>query len=337
MMTSVSTPSGSFRKSDLRGRKDCLLTQESSELRQHDDTSSARNIAESSIQILSSLESPANGNQSVSNFFAESPKNSKHQLHSLSAHKNRVQSAWMAVLASNLSKEQRKIILRSVTHSVVPWFMKPELLMDFLTDSYNIGGATSLLALSGLFYLMQEKNLDYPSFYSKLYSLLDDELLHSKHRSRFFRLLDTFMSSTHLPAALVASFIKRLSRLALHAPPGGIVIVIPWIYNMFKKHPQCTFMMHREPPTEEAKQEIEERGFKDPFSMEKTDPMETGAIDSSIWEIETLQSHYHPNVATLANIISKQFTKQSYNLEDFLDHSYNSVKISCLNTNTVLT
>ena len=65
----------------------------------------------------------------------------------------------------------------------------------------------------------------------------------------------------------------------------------------------------------------------DPFNMEEQDPMETDAIESSLWEIETLQFHYHPNVATLAKIISEQFTKQSYNLEDFLDHSYNGVSL----------
>lgn len=216
-------------------------------------------------------------------------------------------------------------MLGIMTHRVVPWFVKVELLMDFLTDSYNVGGATSLLALSGLFYLIQEKNLDYPSFYPKLYSLLDAGILHSKHRSRFFRLLDTFMSSTHLPAALVASFIKRLSRLALQAPPAGIVVVVPWVYNMLMKHPSCTFMIHREIRAPEARKQLEEEGMDDPFDMNEVDPMQTGAIESSLWEIETLQSHYHPNVGTLAKIISEQFTKRSYNLEDFLDHSYNGV------------
>lgn len=94
---------------------------------------------------------------------------------------------------------------------------------------------------------------------------------------------------------------------------------------MFKKHPQCTFMIHREMRTEEEKQEIDTYGFDDPFDMDESDPMKTCAIDSSIWEIETLQSHYHPNVATLAKIVSEQFTKQSYNMEDFLDHSYNTL------------
>jgi U3 small nucleolar RNA-associated protein 19 len=230
----------------------------------------------------------------------------------------------MAILRSNLSKSQRKSILRNAVDHILPWLMKSEILMDFFTDSFDYGGEMSLLALSGLFHLMREKNLDYPLFYRKVYSLLDDGLLWSKHRSRVFRLLDVFLASTHLPASLVASFIKRLSRLALRAPPAGIVMVIPWIYNLFKTHPTCTFMMHRVPVRNEDA-DAEQLGVEDPFNMEEEDPMLTGAIDSCVWELVALQSHYHPNVATLAKIISEQFTKQQYNMEDFLDYSYNSV------------
>ena len=199
--------------------------------------------------------------------------------------------------------------------------------MDFLTDSFNVGGSTSLMALSGLFYLMQQKNLDYPQFYYKLYSLLDPRILHSKHRSRFFRLLDTFLASTHLPAALVASFIKRLSRLSLHAPPSGIVVVVPWIYNLLKNHPSCTFMIHRKAREREEDSDLddEKERYNDPFRPNEPDPMETDALESSLWEIQMLQSHYHPNVAMIAKIISEQFTKQAYTLEDFLDHSYGTM------------
>ncbi|KAL8860126.1 MAG: hypothetical protein Q9178_003390 [Gyalolechia marmorata] len=242
--------------------------------------------------------------------------------HSATVQKKVAQELWLNILRRCLTKAQRKTILGLVTTHVVPWFTRPELLMDFLTDSFNVGGSMSLAALSGLFHLMQEKNLDYPQFYTKLYSLLNSDILHSKHRSRFFRLLDTFLSSTHLPAALVASFIKRLARLSLSAPPSGIVVVVPWIYNLLKNHPTCTFMIHRRP---EHSDFLEGEGMDDPFDMAESDPMETGAIDSSLWEIHTLQSHYHPNVATIAKIISEQFTKQAYNLEDFLDHSYSSM------------
>lgn len=231
----------------------------------------------------------------------------------------------MAVLRHDLNKSQRKTVLELMSQRIAPWFLNVELLMDFLTDSFNVGGSTSLMALSGLFYLVQEKNLDYPQFYLKLYSLLDPDVLHSKHRSHFFRLLDTFLASTHLPAALVASFIKRLSRLTLHAPPSGIVAVVPWIYNLLQNHPTCSFMIHRKLNRDTEGSSLEEQRWGDPFCMEEPRPMETMALESSLWEIHMLQSHYHPNVSAIAKIISEQFTKQIYNLEDFLDHSYGSV------------
>ena len=274
--------------------------------------------------MLSCLQRIPQSQADLQSFYVGKPKHTKHPVRCLGPHKSRAQDAWLALLKLKLSDDQRKALLQIVSHRVAPWFANAELLMDFLTDSYNVGGSMSLLALSGLFYLIQEKNLDYPLFYQKLYSLLDGHLLHSRHRSRFFRLLDTFLASSHLPAALVASFIKRLSRLALHAPPAAIVVVIPWIYNQLKRHPACTFTIHRE-VDKETLLRLGREGMDDPFDNEEADPMETEALESSLWEIHMLQSHYHPNVASIANIISEQFTKHAYNLEDFLDHSYGTV------------
>lgn len=278
--------------------------------------------------MLLGMEDVPDSSESLEDFYIEPPQQKKHPLRSLSQHKIKAQEAWLALMHLGLSKEQRKKVLEVMATSIAPWFTKPELLMDFLTDCYNSGGSISLLALSGVFYLIQERNLDYPEFYTKLYSLLDADILHSKYRSRFFRLLDTFLGSSHLPAVLVASFIKRLARLALNAPPGAIVVIVPWFYNLFKKHPLTTFMMHRVPRTKEEKDLVESEGIEDPFLPDERDPMETRAIESCLWEIVQLQSHYHPNVATIAKIISEQFTKQSYGLEDFLDHSYGSVSAS---------
>ncbi|KAF6814289.1 ribosome biogenesis protein [Colletotrichum sojae] len=258
-------------------------------------------------------------------YYVEKPKKKSHNLNNLTQHKRQGQDAWLAVLKLASTKEQRKRVLDIMSNEIAPWFVRPELLADFLTDSYDAGGSSSLLALSGVFYLIKERNLDYPSFYTKLYSLLDREILHSKHRSRFFRLMDTFLASTHLPAVLVASFIKKLARLSLNAPPSAIVFIVPWFYNIFRRHPLCTFMLHREVRDEELKTLLETQGLDDPFLEDEADPMETRAIDSCLWEIVQLQSHYHPNVATIAKIISEQFTKQSYNIEDFLDHSYGSL------------
>ena len=259
-------------------------------------------------------------------FYVDPPKKAKHDLYSSTAQRKQAQRAWIALLHQDLSKTQRKYILELMSHRIAPWFLKVELLLDFLTDSFNVGGSTSLLSLSGLFYLIQHKNLDYPHFYQKLYSLLDSDVLHSKHRSRFFRLLDTFLASTHLPAALVASFVKRLARLSIFAPPSGIVVVVPWIYNLLKNHPSCTFMVHR---NGERNGDVlqDEESWGDPFLEQESNPTETCALESSLWEIQMLQSHYHPNVATIAKIISEQFTKQAYNPEDFLDHSYGTVSL----------
>ena len=278
--------------------------------------------------MLGAIGDVPDNQEAIGNFYISPPSKRKHKLFSFGAHKKQAQETWMTILQLNLSKAQRKTILGLMSHRIAPWFHKVELLMDFLTDSFNVGGSTSLMALSGLFYLMKEKNLDYPQFYQKLYSLLDPYTLHSKHRSRFFRLLNTFLASTHLPAALVAAFIKRLSRLCLHCSPAGIIIVVPWVYNLLKNHPTCTFMIHREMRGREGEQRLNDEGMEDPFRIKETDPMLSNAIDSSLWEIESLQSHYHPNVATIAKIISEQFTKLSYNLEDFLDHSYGSVSRS---------
>ena len=269
---------------------------------------------------MAAVETIPEEQEDFEDFYVGPPSKAKHDLYSLTSHRKQAQKAWVAMLRQDLTKLQRKSVLDLMSHRIAPWFLKVELLMDFLTDSFNVGGSTSLLALSGLFYLIQNKNLDYPLFYQKLYSLLNPSILHSKHRSRFFRLLDTFLASTHLPAALVASFIKRLSRLTLYAPPSGIVVIVPWIYNLLKNHPTCTFMIHRKGDIEN-----EENGWGDLFRMEESDPMKTDAIESSLWEIHTLQTHYHPNVAAIAKIISEQFTKQAYNLEDFLDHSYGTM------------
>lgn len=277
---------------------------------------------QSTLTILSSIKSIPDQQEEIENFYVAPPNKAKHGLYSLISHKKQAQKAWMALLRQDLSKSRRKNILELMSHRIAPWFLKVELLMDFLTDSFNVGGSTSLLSLSGLFYLIQHKNLDYPQFYAKLYSLLDSKILHSKHRSRFFRLLDTFLASTHLPAVLVASFVKRLARLSLFAPPSGIVVVVPWIYNLLNSHPSCTFMIHRNGEDDQDKER-----WGDPFRQEELDPMETDALDSSLWEIQMLQSHYHPNVATIAKTISEQFTKQAYNLEDFLDHSYGTVSV----------
>lgn len=117
-------------------------------------------IFENALEILAPVEPPET-QEDLEDFYAPEPKRKKHDLYSITKHKARAQGAWLALLSLEMDHEQRKKVLGIVADTIAPWFMKPELLMDFLTDSYNAGGSTSLLALSGVFYLIQERSKSY--------------------------------------------------------------------------------------------------------------------------------------------------------------------------------
>lgn len=241
-------------------------------------------------------------------FISKLPQVFKNQ----SSFKKNFEKKWLFYLNLSLSIEQYKTILSILHKRIIPFFNNPVKLMDFLTDSYNLGGIVSILSLNGLFELIKSYNLDYPNFYEKLYSLFNKDLFHVKYRSRFLRLTDVFLNSTHLPTTIIASFIKRMARLSLTASPSAIVSVIPFIYNLLKKHPTCMVLLQNE--------EFDE--FTDKFDNSVSNPLYTNAMESSLWELETLSSHYHPNVATLARIFKQPFRKLNYNMEDFLDWNY---------------
>ncbi|KAG0339737.1 hypothetical protein BG004_006694 [Podila humilis] len=236
----------------------------------------------------------------------------KHPMLSLVNHKRVFSDCWIAILRLPFTTVIYKKTLLIVHKRIIPHLPNPTVLMDFLTDSYNAGGAVSLLALKGLFILITEHNLDYPDFFQKLYMLFDRNLMHVKYRARFFSQVDIFLSSPLLPAQMVAAFIKRMSRLGLSSPPASIVIIIPFIYNLLKRHPTCMQLIHGSATSEQ----------NDTYKLSEDDPMKSNALQSSLWEMQTLQNHFAPNVSTLAKIFNEQFTKPSYNLEDFLDHTY---------------
>jgi U3 small nucleolar RNA-associated protein 19 len=63
----------------------------------------------------------------------------------------------------------------------------------------------------------------------------------------------------------------------------------------------------------------------DPYVDTELDPLQTNAIDSSLWELASLRTHYVASVSSLAKIFGEVFTKPNYDMEDFLDHSYATV------------
>ncbi|KAK7056424.1 Maturation and nuclear export of 40S ribosomal subunits interacting protein [Paramarasmius palmivorus] len=239
-------------------------------------------------------------------------------LHSLASHRAVFTRAWLSLLPklsipgdANATKALALRVLNVMHRGVLPHLTRPVLVMDWIGACVDYGAAVGLLALNGLYALIKEYNLDYPSFYTRLYAFLDRDVLHLKHRARFFRMTELFLSSTHLPATLLASFVKRLARLSLNAPPAAIIMVLPFTYNILKRHPALMPMIHRDADVS-----------NDPFNASESNPLLTDAISSSLWEIQTHRSHYHSAVSTLAKIFSEAFTKPKYSMEDFLDHTY---------------
>lgn len=152
---------------------------------------------------------------------------------------------WISFLHLRLTSQCLKKVLMNLHDKIMPQMQDPKLLIDFLTDSYNLEGSIAMLALNGLFLLIQNYNLDYPDFFKKLYNLLNVDIFEVKYRDRFLALADLFLTSLNLPAYMAAAFIKRLARLSLRVSPDGIKIILVMIENLMKRHPSCKVLIHR--------------------------------------------------------------------------------------------
>ncbi|XP_026052225.1 nucleolar complex protein 4 homolog isoform X1 [Carassius auratus] len=263
--------------------------------------------------LLSTINVPSQGSK-LKHFLVKQAYNPEEwKAAKLKEHKRAFEQMWLQFLKFKLPSSMYKKILVILHESIMPQMSDPSLLIDFLSAAYDIGGAISLLALNGLFILIHKHNLDYPDFYKKLYSLLDPSIFHVKYRARFFHLMNIFLSSTHLPAYLVAAFVKRFARLSLTAPPTALLILLPFVCNLIHRHPSCRVLIHRPSATEEP--------CDDPYVMEEEDPAQCHALESSLWEIKTLQKHYHPDVAKAAMKINEPLTEQEEDISEILELS----------------
>ncbi|XP_056146583.1 nucleolar complex protein 4 homolog [Lampris incognitus] len=261
--------------------------------------------------LMSSINMPVKESE-LSNFMVK--QEAKHEgwkAANLNDHRRAFERMWLGFLKYKLPNNMYKKILVIIHESILPHMMMPTLMMDFFTSAYEVGGAISLLALNGLFVLIHQHNLDYPDFYKKLYNLLEPSVFHVKYRARFFHLTNLFLSSSHLPLYLVAAFAKRLARLALTAPPASLLMILPFIYNLIRRHPSSRVLIHRPSTADEPCQ--------DAYLMDEEDPALCCALESSLWEIKTLQKHYHPDVAKLAMTINTPLRQQEEDISELLE------------------
>lgn len=163
----------------------------------------------------------------------------------------------------------------------------------------------------------------------------------TKYRSRLFELLDTCLKSPLLPAYLAAAFAKKLSRLALSAPPSGSLLVIAIIHNLLRRHPSINCLVDwQEIDENEAFKTAEDENIvksgvtiakpgADPFMSEEKDTSKCKALQSSLWEIETLRQHYCPAVsrfvASLENDLTVRAKTTEVAVKDFSSGSYGTI------------
>lgn len=231
---------------------------------------------------------------------------------------------WLTITGISVSPPVHRKLLISLLESYLPMFDNPIFFTDFFMSSINFGGANSLLALQGMLILIQKHNLECPNVYAKLYRMFEPEILHTKYKARLFYLADLFLTSTHLPGALVAAFVKRTARLALTAQSPDIVIILRFIGNLLMRHNVLIKMIHNS--------EVEEVP-EDPFIMEEPEPMKSRAIESSLWEISLLKNHVQPTVAIAAKFIDTNLPSVEYDLSEVLDVTCKDVFLTELKKN----
>ena len=170
-------------------------------------------------------------------------------------HRHAHQEAWLSVLRlPNIPPRTQRRVLQHLSTYVLSNDICPSPLRfaEYFTTSFKGGvsngnnSLAAILSLHGLFILMLDHQLEYPQFYNSLYQLLHPRILYTKHRTRFLRLLSKSLSSNSmLPAYVVASFCKRLCRLALSGPPSGGLFVLALVSNLLRKHGECACLIHR--------------------------------------------------------------------------------------------
>ena len=238
----------------------------------------------------------------------------------LRAFRREYQKAWLAVLKLDLPVLSLKRALQFLPTRVFPNVTFPLRFSDFFMQAYTDhgNGILGVLALDGLFLLITQYELEYADFYKQLYRLISPRVLYVKYRARFFSLLTKCLTRNEmLPGHLVAAFSKRLCRCALSAPPSGTLFVLALVSNLLRKHPECASLIHRKGDSE----------MEDQFVATEDDPVQSRALQSSLWELSVLERHYHPAVVTLAKSIGNDAESKAprHDMEDFSNHTYKSL------------
>ncbi|KAG7506981.1 nucleolar complex protein 3-like [Solea senegalensis] len=208
-----------------------------------------------------------------------------------------------------LKKAQKSVLLPAVLEGLANFahLINLEFFDDLLSVLQNIiqsGDRTireSLHCIKTVFTILSGQgdvlNIDPLTFYSELYRLLlrlhagapnDDIII-------LLQCLDHMLMRRrkHVTLQRAMAFMKRLSTLSLHVLPNASVGILAANRAVLHSFPKCDFLLDNE---------VQGSGF---FLPELDEPEHCNAQNTALWELHTLQKHYHPVVRHFAVHLSR--------------------------------
>ena len=85
------------------------------------------------------------------------------------------------------------------------------------------------------------------------------------------------------------------------------MFVIAFSTNLLKRHPKCMRLIQRR-----ESQVLKVTLKQDPYLEDETDPLETRAFKSSLWELDTImRQHYCGNIRNYAKVFKTDFLRKT--------------------------
>nr|XP_057925233.1 nucleolar complex protein 3 homolog [Doryrhamphus excisus] len=165
-----------------------------------------------------------------------------------------------------------------------------------LIQSGDLTNRESLHCIQTVFTILSGQgdvlNIDPLNFYSHLYKMLPQ--LHAGTPNDdvgiVLRCLDAMLVRRKKQVTLqrAMAFVKRLSMLSLHVLPNASVGILAANRATMHAFPKCDFLLDNE---------VQGSGF---YLPELDQPEHCNAQNTGLWELHTLQRHFHPVVRRLA-------------------------------------
>ncbi|KAM7381027.1 hypothetical protein PAMA_012050 [Pampus argenteus] len=203
-----------------------------------------------------------------------------------------------------LKKAQKSVLLPAVLEGLANFAHLINLeffddLLDVLQNLVQSGDLTnqeSLHCIQTVFTILSGQgdvlNIDPLNFYSQLYKMLPT--LHAGKPNDdiiiVLRCLDAMLMRRRKQVTLqrALAFVKRLSTLSLHVLPNAGVGILAANRAAMHSFPKCDFLLDNE---------VQGSGF---YLPELDEPEHCNAQNTVLWELHTLQRHYHPVVRQFA-------------------------------------